>query len=263
MEGNESLIEAALTESFTAPSSRRQSRIVPSSSTTQTEVSQDYPTPAEAFGSSEPSAEDTWKNEYEDQVKVWRLQSAEAREKAERERAKWEALREAERAEGAPPPPPPEDLSVKKTAVVLNSPSPADSRDLVSGETSKTVSHSRQLTGEDSQKWEHLPSDLTSSLPSMSFPEESHEEPKPVSNNPPPAPTSATLAVFDSSLSTSTRIKAFASALAINLVLPFINGVMLGFGEIFAKNIVLGWFGWKMDVPGSTAASLGLRKSRR
>lgn len=44
---------------------------------------------------------------------------------------------------------------------------------------------------------------------------------------------------------------------------------MLGFGEIFAKNVVLGWFGWKM--PGSVAATAGvgvplpseLRRERR
>jgi hypothetical protein len=63
----------------------------------------------------------------------------------------------------------------------------------------------------------------------------------------------ATLAVFDSTLSTRTRLKAFASSLAINLLLPFVNGVMLGFGEIFAKDIVLKWFR-----SGSTAAAVGI-----
>ncbi|KIK63151.1 hypothetical protein GYMLUDRAFT_57888 [Collybiopsis luxurians FD-317 M1] len=270
MQGNESLLEAALTESFTPPASRRQSRIVPTSSAPKTEETQNFPTPAEAAGSEEPSAEDSWKNEYEEQVKVWRQQSAEAREKAERERAKWEALREVEKAQGVLSSSSSDERSLQEAPVIIpktsDSPSPADSRDLVTGEASKTkklqTSHSRQLTGEDSQKWEHLPSEVTSSFPSMSFPEESHEEPK-SSSNMLPAPSSATLSVFDSSLSTSTRAKAFASALAINLLLPFVNGVMLGFGEIFAKNVVLGWFGWKVDVPGSTAASLGLRKARR
>lgn len=50
---------------------------------------------------------------------------------------------------------------------------------------------------------------------------------------------------------------ALFSSLAINLLLPFVNGVMLGFGEIFAKNVVVGWLGWK--VPGSTAANVGVR----
>jgi Outer membrane protein TOM13 len=31
---------------------------------------------------------------------------------------------------------------------------------------------------------------------------------------------------------------------AINLILPFINGVMLGFGEIFAHDLAFRW-GWK------------------
>ncbi|KAF5377316.1 hypothetical protein D9757_008047 [Collybiopsis confluens] len=262
MQEHESLLEAALTESFTPPASRRQSRIAPSgSSLTKSEYTENFPTPAEAAGSAEGGGgeEDTWKDEYEEQVKVWRQQSADAREKAEKERAKWEALRETERAQGVAVTSPP---SQETPVLVPHTPSPADSRDLVTGETSKTVSHSRQLTVEDSQKWEHLPSEVTSSLPSMSFPEDTHDDPKPGSSSL-PAPTSATLSVFDSSLSTSTRVKAFASALAINLLLPFVNGVMLGFGEIFAKNVVLGWLGWKAGAPGSTAASLGLRKTRR
>ena len=71
-------------------------------------------------------------------------------------------------------------------------------------------------------------------------------------------PGTATLAVFDPQLSTKTRIKALASSLAINLLLPFINGVMLGFGEIFAKNVLVGWLGWK--VPGQrVATNIGIR----
>jgi hypothetical protein len=111
----------------------------------------------------------------------------------------------------------------------------------------------------------------------MSYPEEtphhseaevkstsaSHPHQRPTAPGAPVPPTSVTLSIFDTSLSSSTRAKAFVSALAINLLLPFINGVMLGFGEIFAKNVVLGWLGWKSNVPGSTAASLGLRKTRK
>lgn len=42
---------------------------------------------------------DTWKAEYEAQVQSWRAQSAEAREKAEKERLKWESLRAIEKEE--------------------------------------------------------------------------------------------------------------------------------------------------------------------
>jgi hypothetical protein len=42
---------------------------------------------------------------------------------------------------------------------------------------------------------------------------------------------------------------------AINLILPFINGVMLGFGEIFAHELAFRW-GWKgakvLDTPSCT-----------
>ncbi|OAX31882.1 hypothetical protein K503DRAFT_777212, partial [Rhizopogon vinicolor AM-OR11-026] len=37
------------------------------------------------------------------------------------------------------------------------------------------------------------------------------------------------------------------SSLAINLFLPFMNGVTLGFGEIFAKNVLAGWIGWRIQ----------------
>ena len=93
----------------------------------------------------------------------------------------------------------------------------------------------------------------------MSYPERS-ETPSPSQNRPAPSqpapPPTATLAVFDSTLSTRTRLKALFSSFAINMLLPFINGVMLGFGEIFAKNVILGWLGWKS--PGSVAAATGI-----
>jgi hypothetical protein len=41
---------------------------------------------------------DVWKQEYEAQVEAWRVQSAEAREKSEKERARWEAIRAEEAA---------------------------------------------------------------------------------------------------------------------------------------------------------------------
>ena len=72
-----------------------------------------------------------------------------------------------------------------------------------------------------------------------------------------PQKHTATSAVFDARLSTKTRVLALLSSLAINMLLPFVNGVMLGFGEIFAKEVVIGWFGWK--APGSAAANVGVR----
>lgn len=121
---------------------------------------------------------------------------------------------------------------------------------------------------------EYISSELTSSYPSINFPSDVNSP----SSNPqrplhprqemglpphlqrqqePPKP-SATSAVFDTTLSKRTRVMALVSSLAINLLLPFINGVMLGFGELFAKNVVLGWFGWKN--PGNTAANVGIRR---
>lgn len=98
----------------------------------------------------------------------------------------------------------------------------------------------------------------------MSFPD--HIETSP-SSRPQPAPqqapTSATLAIFDDSLSTRTRLIALVTSLAVNLLIPFVNGVMLGFGEILAKDVIMGWLGWKPSGPGSSVTNVGLRGSPR
>ncbi|KAJ7127059.1 hypothetical protein C8R44DRAFT_780318 [Mycena epipterygia] len=249
----------------------------PSTSTDETSMSSD-------------SADSASQSDYESHVESWRAQSAEARQKAEMERARWEAIRAAEKQEAA----------LQKAAIPADSggggggeiasdhgwetvgntqlprpssPSPADSRDLVTGEPQKHVapkesaeavpkSQSAQDTGDESQKWEDVSSPLTSSFPSMSFPDRTNT---PSPHPPPPvALESATLAIFDPSLSTRTRVTALFSSLAINLLLPFVNGVMLGFGEIFAKNIVLEYFGWRpLPRPGATAATTGLGATLR
>ncbi|THH06068.1 hypothetical protein EW146_g9728 [Bondarzewia mesenterica] len=135
-----------------------------------------------------------------------------------------------------------------------------------------------------SPHWEDIPSSLNSSFPSMSFPEtsrphspdhpHSHQHDHPHAEHAHdhhhhhehdaqshahhthlPTYASTTLAVFDDSLSTRTRAWALLSSLSINMFLPFVNGVMLGFGEIFARNVV-GWLGWR--VPGTVATNVGV-----
>jgi len=57
-----------------------------------------------------------------------------------------------------------------------------------------------------------------------------------------------------------TRLIALSTSLTINFLLPFINGIMLGFGEIFARNLV-SWLGWRVPVVGggrNTGTTLGL-----
>lgn len=151
-------------------------------------------------------------------------------------------------------------------------------------QTESESQHSRKTTSEAddaaSKQWEHVdPSSLASSLPSMSFPEDpastqnQTQTPAPPAPAPPTStlapnlvPSSATLSILNPSLSPSTRLKALFSSLAINLLLPFVNGVMLGFGEIFAKNVVGAWLGWNIGAvgpSGRTAAQVGVRKGRR
>ncbi|KAJ7170606.1 hypothetical protein C8R43DRAFT_980133 [Mycena crocata] len=278
---DEDPLATALSHAFTSSPSLRPdpqnstqldtpSTSTPSASTDESSVSID-------------SVDTTSQSEYESHVESWRAQSAEAREKAEKERARWEAIRAAEKQEAA----------LRKAAIPADSgagvgeiasdhgwetvgqtqtqevprpssPSPADCRDLVTGEPQKTPPkpQSGQDTGDESQKWEDVSDPLTSSFPSMSFPDRTNT---PSPHPPPPPPLeSATLAIFDTSLSTRTRVTALFSSLAINLLLPFVNGVMLGFGEIFAKNVVLEFFGWRpLSQPGATAASAGLGATLR
>lgn len=126
------------------------------------------------------------------------------------------------------------------------------------------------------EKWEELgPSSLTSSYPSLSFPSgiltpHSHAHPHldPAATAPArsPAVRGPTQAALDTSLSPRSRALAILSSIAINVLLPFVNGVMLGFGEIFAKNVVVKWFGWKVPAfprPGDIAAKVGLRKNEQ
>jgi hypothetical protein len=75
------------------------------------------------------------------------------------------------------------------------------------------------------------------------------------------APLAVTPMVFDASLPPRARALALVAALGINLLLPFVNGVMLGFGEIFAKEVLGVWIGWSR--PGAAIAGLGLRGTRR
>ena len=124
---------------------------------------------------------------------------------------------------------------------------------------------------EAEHKWEDIhssdPDSLASSYPSLSFPSDPHSpsssaphalpphahhhhhgHPHPHGPEHAPEPRreapSTTQAVFDTSLSPRTRVLALVASLAVNIGLPFINGVMLGFGEIFAKEVLVVWFGW-------------------
>jgi len=72
-------------------------------------------------------------------------------------------------------------------------------------------------------------------------------------------PPSLTASIFGRGLTPRARVLAIISSLAINMLLPFVNGVMLGFGEIFARNVIGPFFGWK--VPG--VGNVGIRTPSR
>ncbi|KAI0049782.1 hypothetical protein FA95DRAFT_799213 [Auriscalpium vulgare] len=320
----EDLLQAALSDAFTPPPLP----LAPTSQPTPSPKPQiDSPPdhePEPAVPPPPPSASAlehaAWQAEYDAQLAEWRRQSADARARAEQERARWEERRAAGGSDGWT------SLSASSLsgpphhgAPVSGSPSPVDVRDLVAGEAQgapageveveaeaevATASTGTQTAPPHSQSghaqersqtsssphWEDVPSSLTSSYPSLSFPDTSlphspsashpsqsqhdehasgqsardagssaHAHPSRAHGD---AAPSATLAIFDASLSARTRVWALVSSLGINLVLPFVNGVMLGFGEIFAKTVVVGWLGWR--VPGGVG--LGpqpVRKERK
>lgn len=246
---------------------------------------------------SEDVEEDSWKGEYEAQVEEWRAQSAEARTKAERERARWEQIRKREAEERQALGQEPENWDalgshitssfaaasevLASSSASLASTSLADSGHLVSEQKgpSHASHHLKTDRGSPSQKWEHIDSSPTSSYPSMSFPETSipsspspphtalqqtigrdkPQEQHPAERKSTNVPPSTIPSLLDSAIAPRTRMSLLLSSLAINLLLPFVNGVMLGFGEIFAKNVLVGWMGWKSQ-SGRTAANVGVRR---
>ncbi|QRW04296.1 hypothetical protein RhiLY_03295 [Ceratobasidium sp. AG-Ba] len=159
------------------------------------------------------------------------------------------------------------------------------------GETSDAspvhLSGAELSMGEGAKEWEEVPS-VASSFPSLpeqhpanSIPLQPTYRPRQVTSkkekekehhhhrhhhkhaSAPATPPSLTLTVFDSNASTRTRVVALVSSLAINMLLPFINGVMLGFGEIFARNVVGPWFGWPKPVASSVGVRAGPPRSKR
>ncbi|KAH9838389.1 uncharacterized protein C8Q71DRAFT_527401 [Rhodofomes roseus] len=327
----ESLLQSALQTAFTPVPLPKQSA-VPEQPAPAPEPAQPVPAQEEAAGAPAPaspapeSTEDVWKADYDAHVAEWRRTSAEQRERAEGERARWEEIRKKEREEakarGSARSEGWESVGGSTSAsMVLDAtaststaasvggeaggePSVADARDLVSGEGqgrktkeeleqailpgSHAQARSRFSTPPDASseaehKWEDIhssdPDSLASSYPSLSFPSDPHS---PSSSLPHPLPPhahhghahhpahphghehaheqrreapSTTQALFDSSLSPRTRVLALVASLAVNIGLPFINGVMLGFGEIFAKEVLVGWLGWGKRSSSSSASS--------
>ncbi|GAA5949949.1 hypothetical protein JCM21900_005535 [Sporobolomyces salmonicolor] len=89
------------------------------------------------------------------------------------------------------------------------------------------------------------------------------------SSSPPPPPSqhnaddapSLTLAIASAwhTAPWSKKLWAVFASVAINVGLPFINGVMLGFGELFARNVLGVRLGWPLHNPTSTTSAPGTR----
>ncbi|EIW84018.1 hypothetical protein CONPUDRAFT_135625 [Coniophora puteana RWD-64-598 SS2] len=152
--------------------------------------------------------------------------------------------------------------------------SPSDARDLVFGEPQHSLpphgGHVK-VPSSPSQKWDTLSDPMTSSYPSLSYPQSTapgspQQRPQAPSiaegeRGEPKEPPSTIPSILDTAVSKKTRGYIIMSSIAINLFLPFLNGVMLGFGEIFAKNVLVNWIGWKKAKgSASVAGGVGMRK---
>jgi hypothetical protein len=140
-----------LSTAFSPTSIPRQSTAPPSLPETPDSSSLEPPISSQSDTAESLSSNDDWKTEYESQVRTWRTQSAEARQKAEKERDRWEAIREAEKKDaerrkaegknvhleghesGWETVGPGQTSRVASSGQIL-SPSPVDARDLVTGE---------------------------------------------------------------------------------------------------------------------------------
>lgn len=259
------------------------------------------PTATSPESSVSPADFDAWKEEYSSQVTEWRRQSATVRARAEVERARWEERRaheQQQQEEHAG-----EDVRQRQdthtsdastsctsdweavshrssTDAPVSTPAPAPPPPVAAPQShrdAQTAPHkppapaaaAADPTG--SPNWENVLSSPTSSFPSMSFPEPSRPHspehthaPRTAAPAPPPmAAASATLAVFDDTLPNGTRVWALITSLSVNMLLPFVNGVMLGFGEIFAKTVVVGWLGWGPAVTTNVGLGVPSASSRR
>jgi len=294
------LLESALSSAFSVVDVPRVTPNLTPTTTSEEPAAESFAASAERAG------EEQWKKDYDTYVERWKAESAVAREKAERTRGEWEAKRLAEREGGGggsdalseeedfPPLVGPPNPHFPRTGYSV-SPSPADARDSVSGESSSRQSSFASVVAEEensppasqaleqSSRWEEVSSMHSSSL---SFPEPSQSASSPdlpskserlpektnaserVEKIAPPArskiesPPSVSLSVFDPRLSNRSRAVALLTSFAINLALPFVNGVMLGFGEIFARSLLTKW-GWSVPGGAATAVGIGASKSRR
>ncbi|KAG8831811.1 hypothetical protein FRC20_008069, partial [Serendipita sp. 405] len=235
------------------------------------------------------AADDSWKKEYDERLHHWKAENAARREQSEKTRTEWEQRRSSKDFEGTYVTPSVATSSMASSYVdardlVSGEGEGGHGKEALdvlpaSAKGQRQRFSAASGSGEDnSQGWENVPSEsLTSSYPSINFPNIDEKTGRSTGGQhqdaaqrrdggdrrpptagftlPPVAPPSVTLSIFDSTLSTRARFLALASSLAINLVLPFINGVMLGFGEIAAKSL-FGWGGWR-DV----ASGLGLRSA--
>jgi hypothetical protein len=156
------IFQLSLSTSFSPTSVPRQTTTQPSQSKGAESSAIDPPASSEIKLSESSTSTDDWKTEYHSQVNTWRAQSAEAREKAERERNRWEGIREAEKRdaekrkaegksvhleghEGGWETVSQGQSSLTTSTGQILSPGPVDARDLVAGEIPREFGKVRNI----------------------------------------------------------------------------------------------------------------------
>ncbi|KDN53459.1 hypothetical protein K437DRAFT_72139 [Tilletiaria anomala UBC 951] len=94
----------------------------------------------------------------------------------------------------------------------------------------------------------------------LEYPERSASEPSAQAVVTPAPSGSLTRSIFTPGISPWRRASLLLASLAINLGLPFINGVMVGFGEIFARSVLAPKLGLLIREPGVGGVGIGARQ---
>lgn len=122
-----------------------------------------------------------------------------------------------------------------------------------------TESPWREIDAPQADPYEEKPPVSVSSSSSEDIDAANHAAPPSQPESPPTG--SLTLAIFSRDIPWTRRVSLLLASLAINIGLPFVNGVMLGFGEIFARTVVAPRLGLRTDA-GSTGATASSSRGR-
>lgn len=116
---------------------------------------------------------------------------------------------------------------------------PKQSRSRISSRRSRPRRHDAEKDDVDSLPPSDDESTTGSSASASSSTHRRRRPPPPPSSRPRPPTGSLTLSIFTPGISPRRRLSLFASSIVVNVCMPFVNGIMVGTGEIVARAVVV------------------------